>query len=220
MRKILFAVLALALLSDARAGMDIAFGARVPVGDDGSLFVNISSRYFERDPSVIQSWGRRFESPDDLAVFFWITETSRKNADFVFALRRQGLPWFEVGTRCGIPVDAWYVKAPVEDPGPPYGKAYGHWRKHQQDPAHRVKLSDRETRDLVAVRFCHEYYRVPVQTAMDWRRNGEDVRMITTRQYHERHGKGDHGGNDDEQGRHGAHAQGRGNGHGRGVSQH
>ena len=39
----------------AHAAVDIAFGARVPIGDDGSLFVNISSRYFERDPSVIQS---------------------------------------------------------------------------------------------------------------------------------------------------------------------
>ena len=212
MRKILFAVLALALISDAKAGMDVAFGARVPIGDDGSLFVNISSRYFERDPSVVQSWSRRFESPDDLAVFFWITETSRKNADFVFSLRRQGLPWFEVGTRCGIPVDAWYVQAPVEDPGPPYGKAYGHWKKHQKNPGYRVQLNDRQTRDLVAVRFCHEYYRVPVQTAMDWRRNGDDVRMITTRQYKERHG-GAKSARDDDAGRHG-------NGHGRGPSKH
>ncbi|HJQ98518.1 MAG TPA: hypothetical protein VJ826_09395 [Candidatus Polarisedimenticolaceae bacterium] len=219
MRKILFAALALALITEAKAGMDVAFGARVPIGDDGSLFVNISSRYFERDPSVIQSWGRRFESPDDLAVFFWITETSRKNADFVFALRRQGLPWFEVATRCGVPVDAWYVKVPV-DPGPPYGKAYGHWRKHQRDPEYRVKLTDRQTRDLVAVRFCHEYYRVPVETAMDWRRNGEDVRMITTRQYKERHGKHGRDRDDDDQGHHGGNAQGRGNGHGRGASKH
>jgi hypothetical protein len=208
----LFAVAAIALIPDTRAGVDIAFGAKVPLGDDGSLFFNISSRYFERDPSVIQTWGRRFESPDDLAVFFWITERSHKSADFVFALRRQGLGWFEIGNRCGVPVDAWYVKVPVEDPGPPYGKAYGHWKKHQNNPEHRVKLNDRQARDLVAVRMCHEYYRVPAQTAMDWRRSGEDVRLIMTREYRERHGKHAEGQQKSE--RHG------GAGHGRGASKH
>ena len=216
MRKILFAVLALALLPDARAGVDVAFGARVPIGDDGNLFVNISSRYFERDPSVVQSWGRRFESPDDLTVFFWITENSRKSADFVFALRRQGLTWFEIGTRCGIPVERWYVQYPTEDPGPPYGKAYGYWRKHEKDPDYRVKLNDRQTRDLVAVKMCHEYYRVPVETAMDWRRGGEDVQRIMTRQYKERHGEGAHGEGDDDRGHGGAH----GNGHGHAANKH
>lgn len=186
--------LVLAAAPAAHAGIDVAFGARVPIGDDGGLFVNISSRYFERDPSVIQSWERRFESPDDLAVFFWITERSRRSADFVFSLRRQGLGWFEIGNRCGIPVDAWYVVVPAERPGPPYGKAYGHWKKHQQNPDHRVRLTDRQARDLVAVRMAHEYYRVPGEVAMDWRRNGDDVRSIMTREYRERHGKGGGGG--------------------------
>ena len=213
----LFAGLALAAcvaIPSAHAGVDIAFGARVPIGDDGSLFVNISSRYFERDPSVIQSWERRFESPDDTAVFFWIVERSRKSADFVFSLRRQGLGWYEIGHRCGIPADAWYVQIPVEDPGPPYGKAYGHYKKHKQNPTYRVKLSDRQARDLVAVRMCHEYYRVPAQTAMDWRRGGDDVRYILTREYRQRHG-GKAQGNQNEGNGHGKR---RGGGHGRGAS--
>ena len=207
-----FAVTCIAMIPDTRAGIDIAFGARVPIGDDGSLFVNISSRYFERDPSVIQAWGRRFESPDDVAVFFWIVERSRKSADFVFSLRRQGLAWHEIGNRCGVPVDAWYVKIPSDDPGPPYGKAYGHYKKHKQNPDHRVKLNDRQCRDLVAVRMAHEYYRIPAQTAMDWRRGGDDVRYIMTREYRQRHGEKAQG----KQGE-GGHGK-RGGGHGRGAS--
>jgi hypothetical protein len=207
-----FAVACIAMIPDTRAGIDIAFGARVPIGDDGNLFVNISSRYFERDPSVIQAWGRRFESPDDVAVFFWIVERSHKSADFVFSLRRQGLAWYEIGSRCGVPVDAWYVKIPSDDPGPPYGKAYGHYKKHKQNPDHRVKLNDRQCRDLVAVRMAHEYYRIPAQTAMDWRRGGDDVRYIMNREYRQRHGENAQG--NQGQGGHGK----RGGGHGRGSS--
>ena len=209
-----------ALIPDTRAGMDIAFGARVPVGDDGSLFVNISSRYFERDPSVIQAWSRRFESPDDVAVFFWIVERSRKSADFVFSLRRQGLGWHEIGNRCGLPPDAWYVVV-QEDPGPPYGKAYGHYKKHKENKNHRIKLTDRQARDLVAVRMCHEYYRVPARTAMDWRRGGEDVRYIMTREYRSRHDKSSHRDHDDDdQGKDHRHARNEGRDHGRGEKKH
>lgn len=229
MKRILVKTLAVAMLAGAAAlpastpalaGIDIAFGTHVPIGDDGQLFVNISSHYFDRDRSVVDVWSRRFPDPDDLAVFLWITESSHKSGDFVFSLRRQGLGWFEIGSRCGIPVDAWYVNVPTADPGPPYGKAYGYWRKHQQRPDYRVRLNDRQARDLVAVRMCHEYYRVSPEVAMDWRRGGEDVRSIMTHQYRTRHREG---GNDDDQGErrdseHHGHGgdDHHGHGHGRG----
>ncbi len=195
----------------AKAGLDISFGANVPVADDGHLFFSISSHYFDRDVPVVENWGRRFTNPDDLSVFLWITQRSGRSPDVVFSLRRQGLGWLDVGNRCGIPVDAWYV--PVAHPGPPYGRAYGYWDKHKVDPHYRVRLSDHDVRDLVAVRMAHEYYGVSPEVAMDWRRNGESTRTIMNREYRSRHGHGhDH---DDDHGEHG-HGHGNGGGHGNG----
>jgi len=184
----------------SNAGVDISFGINAPVGDDGNLFFSISSRYFDRDPRMVDQWARRFPNPDDLAVFLRITSQSRQSPDVVFRYRNQGMSWFDVGTHCGIPVDTWYV--PVErDPGPPYGKAYGYWKKHQRNPNYAVRLSDRQVRDLVAMRMAHEYYGVAPEVAMNWRSQGRDVRTIMTREYRSRHSDNDrHHGNDNDQG--------------------
>ena len=89
----------------------------------------------------------------------------------------------------GVPVGAWFV--PVQgDPGPPYGKAYGHWKKHKRNPKAAVVLVDADIRNLVAVRVIHEYYGVPVKAAMEWRASGRDLRNLVSDEYHRRHGKG------------------------------
>ncbi len=210
------AAAAIATVPAARAGVDVSFGMHAPVGNDGDLFFSISSRYFDRSPQVVMDWSRRIPNPDDLAVFLHICSHTRMTPDRVFAFRQQGLPWYDVGVRVGVPVDAWYV--PVErDPGPPYGNAYGYWRKHQRDPHYTVRLSDHECRDLVSMRMAHEYYGVSPEVAMNWRRNG-DVRTVMTREYrsrhdeHERRGNGDnddqgdkHHGNHGDHGDHGHH---------------
>ncbi len=180
------AIAASLLATASRAGFDVSFGVNVPGSDEARLFFSISSRYFDRDARVVDDWGHRFPNPDDLAVFLHVCSRTRLSPDVVFAYRRQGLAWYEVGLRAGLPVDVWYVPV-VRDPGPPYGRAYGHWRKHQRNPRYAVRLSDRQVRDLVAVRMAHEYYGVAPETAMDWRRGGDDVRTIMTREYRSRH---------------------------------
>jgi len=179
----------------ARAGVDVAFGASTPIGDDGRLFVSISSHYFNRDVRVVNDWGRRFSDPDDLAVFLHICSHTRTSPEMVFSYRRQGMAWFDIGLRVGVPIDTWFV--PVNyDPGPPYGKAYGYWRKHQHNPSYRMRISDRQARDLIAVRMAHDYYRVPPRVAMDWRRDGRDVSYMMNREYRHRHGHKGRGGHD------------------------
>ena len=197
----------------ARAGVDIAFGASVPIADDGRLFFSISSRYFDRDLRTVDSWSRRLPDPDDLSVFLHICAHTRTAPEIIFSYRRQGLSWYDVGVRAGIPVATWYV--PVRtDPGPPYGKAYGHWKKHKRNPNYAVRLSDRQVRDLVAVRMAHEYYGVAPEIAMDWRRDGARVDVIMAREYRGRHGGG-HGGDHDRKGPHGGKGK---DGHARGHS--
>src|SRR5260221_4160614 len=101
------AVAAMIATPASRAGADISFGINAPVGDDGNLFFSISSRYFDRDGSMVQDWGRRFPNPDDLAVFLHICAHSRMAPNLVFDYRRQGLSWYDIGVRAGLPVEMW-----------------------------------------------------------------------------------------------------------------
>lgn len=189
-------------VGSARAGTDVSFGAAVPVGDDANLFLSISSRYFDRDQRVIADWGRRFyPDPDDLAVALFLSRHCDKDPEFFFGLRQQGLGWFEISNRCRVPVDVYFVPV-ARDPGPPYGKAYGHWKKYKHDRKHVVVLDDGDIRNLVAVRMVHEYYGVPVEVAMQWRSTGHDVRKVMNSEYRQRHTeKGARGAGDDERGK-------------------
>lgn len=214
-RRLVFVFLgALLAAQAATAGVDIDFGAAVPVGDDGALFLSVSSRYYGRDRAQVEDWSRRmYPDPDDLAVALFLARHCDRDPSFAFSLRREGLGWFEISNRCGVPVDVFFV--PVErDPGPPYGKAYGHWKKHRKDRRHAMVLGDDDIRRLVSARMLHEYYGVPIETAMAWRAGGRDVRAVVADRYRERHGGGPGKGHD--KGRVKDHDKDHGKDHGKG----
>jgi hypothetical protein len=174
----------------ALADVDVNFGANVHAGDDAHLFVSIAARYFDREPRAVEDWQRRcYPDPDDLAVALFLSSNCDRDPESFFSLRKQGLGWFEIAKRCSVPVGAFFL-APERDPGPPYGKAYGHWRKYRRDHRHVMVLSDDDIRHLVGARLIHEYYGVPLETAMKWRAAGHDVRAVMVREYRRRHGGG------------------------------
>jgi hypothetical protein len=179
-------VASIAITLPASAGFDVDFGANVRIDDDTDLYFAISSRYFDRDRDVIEHWGRRYEHPDDLAVALFIARHSGISLTSIFAMRREGRTWWEIGVRVGVPHDVWFVPVP-RDPGPPYGHAYGYWKKHKRDPRADYILADADVRNLVAVRVMHDYYGVDVGLAMDLRSDGRDLRALVTDEYRGRH---------------------------------
>jgi hypothetical protein len=186
--KLAFGVLFFAMLSaPAAAGLDVDFGAAVRLDDDTQVYFAVSSRYFDRDRREVEAWARRYDHPDDLAVALYIGRHSGRSLDSIWRLRDEGRSWWEIGVRFGMPADVWFV--PVRrDPGPPYGKAYGHWKKHRHDRNAALSLTDADIRNLTAVRVLHEYYGVSVEVAMDWRSGGRDLRSLVSEEYRGRHG--------------------------------
>lgn len=170
------------------AGIDIAFGTTVQIDDDTDIYLAISTRYFDRAGGDIHRWNRQCDNPDDLAVALFISRHSGEDPDAVFAMHKSGLAWWEVSVRLGVKPEVWFV--PVKrDPGPPYGKAYGHWHKHGRRQPGEMRLTDEDLRNLVAVRLLHDYYGVSVEVAMEWRSSGRGLREITAGEYRKRHGK-------------------------------
>jgi hypothetical protein len=189
------------------AGLDIDFGASVRLGDDADLYLAISSRYFERDRVVVDKYAVRYADPDDLAVALFISQRSGQSPEYIFSLYRQGHTWWEISLRVGLPTDTWFIDVERE-PGPPYGKAYGYWKKQKRDKHYRMALTDDDIRHLMAVRMIHEYWGVPVELAMEWRSSGQNLRSIMSGEYEKRHGKSSshsksdsNGGNKGDQGK-------------------
>ena len=189
MKRVLLALLVVAGLAapTAQAGLDIDFGAAVRIGDDNDLFLSVSARYFDEDRRSIDRVAVRYSNPDDLTVALFVARRSGMSADAIHRMRTNGLSWWDISVRFGMPVDVWFV--PVRrDPGPPYGKAYGHWKNHKRHKHHAVVLTDADVRNLVAVRMLHEYYGVSVDVAMEWRSSGRDLRVLVSNEYGKRHG--------------------------------
>jgi hypothetical protein len=180
-------LLAPSFVTTSHAGFDIDLGASVQLGNDTELYFAISSRYFDQDRTVVERWGTRYTDPDHLAVALFISRHSGASLGTIFDLRRKGHSWWDISVRLGVPVDVWFV--PVRrDPGPPYGKAYGHWKKHHKNPS-AVRLTDADVGNLVAVRMLHEYYSVSVEVAMEWRSSGRPLSALMSDEYEKRHGK-------------------------------
>ena len=88
----------------------------------------------------------------------------------------------------GLEPDVWFVET-SRTPGPPYGRAYGFWKKHREDRRHVMVLTNDDVRNLVAARVIHEYFGMPIEEAMGIRAGGDNLRYIMAEQYHRRHGK-------------------------------
>lgn len=176
----------------AAAGLDIDFGASVTLGDSDDVFLSVAARYSDQDKEQVRNLAYRYRDPDDLSVALFVMRHSGRSAEWVWDLRRRGFAWWEIAIRAGMGPDVFFV--PVRhDPGPPFGKAYGHWKKQKARPE-TVVLTDDDVRNLVAVRIVHEYYGVPVEAAMEWRATGRDMRSLVVDEYHRRHGGKRHAG--------------------------
>jgi hypothetical protein len=172
----------------AQAGTDVDFGADVKLWDDEDIYFSVAARYFDRDPGHVRKWNRDCLESDDLAVALFLARHSGRSPSFVLTLRREGASWWDIGVGLGVDVDVWFL--PVEqDPGPPYGRAYGHW-KNGKKAKKRWTLTDEDCRHLVAVRLLHEYYGVSVEAAMEWRAGGKELKHLTAGEYRNRHVKG------------------------------
>jgi len=173
----------------AYGGLDIDLGATVQIGNDTSLYIAISSRYFDQDRGAVERLGIRFDNPDDLAVCLFIARHSGRSGEQIYFLRKGGMSWWEISARLDLRPEIWFV-AVERDPGPPYGKAYGYRNKQRKNRDYVWRLTDGEIRDLVAVRMIHEYYSMPVEAAMEIRATGKSLTLLMTEEYARRHGKG------------------------------
>jgi hypothetical protein len=83
---------------------------------------------------------------EDLPVVLFLAATSGKSIEFIVGLRSESLTWSAVFGRCRVSHDLLFVGID-RDPGPPYGKAWGHWKNSPK----KLALSDDDIRGLVTV---------------------------------------------------------------------
>lgn len=172
----------------ARAGLDVNLGAAISLDDDVSIFLGVSGRFFDAKPDAVKRVYRKTRNPEDVAVAYFLARRGGVSVRVVLGHRERGLSWFRVGLQLGLPIDVYFM--PMDHhPGPPYGKAYGYWKKQRGRHGHPRGLTDVEVRDLVVLHLASGYYGLaPGEVAR--RRAGQGAVVVVAGEYRHRHGPG------------------------------
>ncbi len=147
---LLLLVLACPIQARAGASFDFLFSAN-SVTNDSQLFLNLTVGDYGYPRKVIEPvLPRLVNVEEDLPVVLFLAHASGRPVDFIVQLRSQRLSWSVIFTCVDVPYDVLFVGID-RDPGPPYGKAWGHWKKNPK----KLRLSDDEIAGLAAVQTGH-----------------------------------------------------------------
>jgi len=102
------------------------------VTNDSQFMLNLAVGNYGYPRHVIEPVLPRLHCvEDDLPVILFLAAESGKSVEFIVGLRSQSLGWSAIFTKVGVPCDVLFAGID-RDPGPPYGKAWGHWKKNSK----------------------------------------------------------------------------------------
>lgn len=149
---ILLTSLCLVAAPCALAGIDIGLS----IDEDGirSFHLAIGEHYQvpEKEIVVIR---KQSLSDEELVVVFFLAEHAGVKAGLIVNLRSDGKSWWEITHHFGLNPDIFFLTMKAA-PGPPYGKAYGHFKKGKKNRWKNVTLADIDIINWVNLRFVSE----------------------------------------------------------------
>ena len=144
--------------------------------DDARIFLNVTNDYFAPPPAVAVELVRNSPAPeDDFPAILYLARASKRPPREILKLRADYLSWSDIMDRTNIPPSVLFAGID-RDPGPPYGKAWGYWRKHRRGET--IALRDRDAVELVKLQIAARSLGVSPYTIVSARQKG-----ITVEQY-------------------------------------
>ena len=155
-----------------RASFDYLFDMD-RVSNDGQMFLNLAVARFGPERAGLEPLLPRFRNLDsDLPVALFLGHKSYTPLPEIVALRARGFSWSVIFNKVDVPV-AVLFRGIRENPGPPYGKAWGYWKKNPQS----VRLSDAEIAGLAHIQIGSRWARMsPLEMA---RARGQGKKVST-----------------------------------------
>jgi hypothetical protein len=108
----------------------------------------------------IRSRGRLLD--EELPVVYFLAARAHVGPQVVVDLRLGKRSWLDIAVHFGLSPEIFFVPVHMETIGPPYGNAYGYYRKYgRAGDWRKFAATDREVIDLVNLRFMSEYHGLP-----------------------------------------------------------
>src|SRR3972149_3388027 len=163
-------------ISNAEATVDLG----ISIGDEGVrgfyLAVGDYYRVPEREVIIVRE---RHMPDEEMPVVFFIARMAHVKPATIIDLRLGGKTWMNIVLHFGLSPEIFYV--PVREGfvvGPPYGKAYGYYKKKPRKQWRTIVLGDDDVVNLVNLKFISEYYRYEPERVIKLRGGGKNFIVI------------------------------------------
>jgi len=166
-------VLMLAPAIGDRADAQTAFSVSAHIGD---FHVAVANYYHVPEREVIVIRERRIPD-DEIPVALFIAREASVPWGRIVDMRLRGDSWWNISVRLGLAPDVYYVPVAVI-PGPPYGRALGHYKKKHRKEWRTIVLTDADIVNLVELRFLTEHYHVAPERVIELRGSDRDFVMV------------------------------------------
>jgi len=152
--------------------------AGISIGSDGikSFYVAVGEEYQVPEKEIVVARERKIPD-EELPVLFYIANRADVQPKAVLDLRLSGLSWMEVSLHFGLHANVFYVDVPG-DCGPPYGKAFGHFKHRTRRQWREIRLADPDIINLVNLRFMSEHYNWSAEEVIKMRGKGKSFVSI------------------------------------------
>lgn len=156
-----------------RAFAQTAFSVSAHIGD---FHVAVANYYQVPEREVIVIRERRIPD-DEIPVALFIARHAGVPWTSVVDMRLRGTSWWDISVRLGVRPDVYYIPVAVA-PGPPYGRALGHYKNKHRKQWSTIVLSDADVVNLVELRFLSEHYHVAPERIIELRGKDRDFVAI------------------------------------------
>lgn len=148
----LFLLLAVSVNAQVSGGISIS--------DDGlhSFYIALGQTYAVPEREVIIIHERQIPD-DEIPVVFFIANRAHVRREVIVERRLAGQSWMEITLHYNLDPSIFYIELDG-DPGPEYGRAYGHWKQHPRHKWRDIRFEDDDIVKMVNLRFVSKHYGV------------------------------------------------------------
>jgi hypothetical protein len=191
--RFLAAVGAVLMASPGSARAAVFYDATLDLGlkDDARIFLSVTNDYFAPPSAVAVDLVRRCPSPvDDYPVVLLFARASRRPPQEILKMRLDYLSWSDIMFQLRIPPSILFAGLD-HDPGPPYGRAWGRWKKLRR--GERFEIRDRDVVEFAKLQVASGYHHLSPYTVVRERTRGVSVEEFVAEKNRGRY-KGDRSG--------------------------
>ncbi len=164
-------------LDNVRA--QVSIGVKADEGGIKEFYLAIGDHYKAPEKEVLIVRKRGIPD-DDLPVVFFLSKRAGVSPGVIIDLHLGGKSWMDITFHYGLTAAIYYVEV-KEVKGPPYGKAYGHFKKKSKKDWKTIKLVDADIVNFVNLRFLSEHYGHSPDEIISMRSKGESFVNINAK---------------------------------------